>query len=78
MLFNTRLCVHLTANFEERFLVCLTRESREGVDEIVRKVVAAGGTTYSEPHDHGFMYGHGFQNLDGYIWELISMAPAAH
>ena len=58
-------------------LVCLSFESREKVDEIVRKAVAAGGTTYNEPQDHGFMYGHGFQDLDGHIWEIIYMEPSA-
>ncbi len=58
-------------------LVCLSRESREKVDEMVRNAVAAGGTTYNEPQDHGFMYGHGFQDLDGHIWELIHMDPSA-
>jgi predicted lactoylglutathione lyase len=53
------------------------RESREAVDEMVRKAIAAGGTTYSEPHDQGFMYGHGFQDLDGHIWEIIYMEPSA-
>jgi hypothetical protein len=24
-----------------------------------------------KPQDHGFMYGHGFEDLDGHIWELI-------
>jgi hypothetical protein len=52
-------------------------ESRAKVDEMVRKAVAAGGTTYNEPQDHGFMYGHGFQDLDGHIWELIYMEPSA-
>src|SRR5882724_8107609 len=52
-------------------LVCLSSESRKKVDEMVRKAVAAGGTTYNEPQDHGFMYGHGFQDLDGHIWELF-------
>ena len=56
-------------------LVCLSCESRVEVDEIVRKAVAAGGTTYNDPQDHGFMYGHGFQDLDGHIWELIFMEP---
>ena len=56
-------------------LVCLSFDSRERVDELVRKADSAGGTTYNEPQDHGFMYGHGFQDLDGHIWELISMAP---
>jgi predicted lactoylglutathione lyase len=58
-------------------LVCLSRESREKVDEMVSKAVAAGGTTYSEPQDYGFMYAHGFQDLDGHIWELIYMEPDA-
>jgi uncharacterized protein len=58
-------------------LVCLSSESREKVDEMVRKAVAAGGTTYKEPQDHGFMYGHGFQDLDGHIWEIMFMEPSA-
>ena len=58
-------------------LVCLSCESREKVNEMVRKAVASSGTTYSEPQDHGFMYGHGFQDLDGHIWELIYMEPSA-
>jgi uncharacterized protein len=58
-------------------LVCLSCESRAEVDETVQKAVAAGGTTYSEPQDHGFMYAHGFQDLDGHIWELIAMQPGA-
>lgn len=58
-------------------LVCLSSESREELDEMVRKAVAAGGTTYSEPQDHSFMYAHGFQDLDGHIWELIYMEPSA-
>ena len=58
-------------------LVCLSLESRAKVDEMVRKAVAACGSTYNEPQDHGFMYGHGFQDLDGHIWELIFMEPSA-
>ncbi|MEG4217394.1 VOC family protein [Microcoleus sp. Pol14C6] len=58
-------------------LVCLSSESREEVDKMIRKAVAAGGTTYNEPQDHGFMYGHGFQDLDGHIWETMFMEPCA-
>ena len=54
-------------------LVCLSLESRQEVDAMVNKAVAAGGSTYKESQDHGFMYGHGFQDLDGHIWELIYM-----
>jgi predicted lactoylglutathione lyase len=58
-------------------LVCLSAESRDKVNDMVHKAIAAGGTTYNEPQDHGFMYGHGFQDLDGHIWELIYMEPSA-
>ena len=58
-------------------LVCLTCESRANVDAMVRKAVAAGGTTYNKPQDYGFMYEHGYQDLDGHIWELIYMEPGA-
>lgn len=54
-------------------LLCLALDSREAVDEMVRNARAVGGTTYNEPQDHGFMYGHAFQDLDGHIWELIHM-----
>lgn len=54
-------------------LVCLSCESRDKVNDMVRKAVAAGGTTYTESKDYGFMYQHGFQDLDGHIWELIYM-----
>lgn len=58
-------------------LVCLSSESREEVDQMIGKAVAAGGTTYNEPKDYGFMYGHGFQDLDGHIWETVFMEPSA-
>ena len=58
-------------------LVCLSAESRAKVDDMVRKAVAAGGTPYNKPQDHGFMYGHRFQDLDGHIWELMYMDPSA-
>ena len=65
-----------TAKYNE-VLVCLALESRAKVEEMVRQAVDAGGATYNEPQDHGFMYGHGFQDLDGHIWELIYMDPDA-
>jgi predicted lactoylglutathione lyase len=56
-------------------LVCLSCESRARVDELVQKAIAAGGLTPRSPQDRGFMYGHGFADLDGHIWELIYMEP---
>jgi predicted lactoylglutathione lyase len=58
-------------------LVCLSCESRAEVDELVRKALAAGGTTPRPPQDHGFMYGHAFEDPDGHVWELMWMDPAA-
>jgi uncharacterized protein len=58
-------------------LVALSFESRVAVDEMVRKAIAVGGTTYKEPNDMGFMYQHGFQDLDGHIWEIFFMEPSA-
>jgi predicted lactoylglutathione lyase len=58
-------------------LVCLSTESRARVDELVAKAVAAGGTTPNDAKDHGFMYQHGFEDLDGHSWELVHMVPGA-
>lgn len=57
-------------------IVCLSAESRAAVDEIVSKAVAAGGRIYNEPQDHGFMYCHGFEDLDGHQWEFAFMDPS--
>jgi predicted lactoylglutathione lyase len=65
------------ANTTTEVLVCLSCESRAEVDELVRKAVAAGGTTFRDPQDHGFMYGHAFRDLDGHVWELVWMDPGA-
>lgn len=64
------------AKRQSEVLVCLSCESRQQVDELVAKAKAAGGTTFKEPDDHGFMYGHSYQDLDGHIWELMHMDPS--
>jgi uncharacterized protein len=58
-------------------IVCLSCESRGEVDDLVRKALAAGGTAPNAPQDHGFMYGHGFEDPDGHVWELTWMDPSA-
>lgn len=57
-------------------LLCLSCENRARVAELVGLAVAAGGTTYSEPKDYGFMVQHNFQDLDGHLWELVYMDPS--
>lgn len=57
--------------------ICLSAESREKVDELVEKAVAAGGTASDKVQDLDFMYGRGFDDLDGHSWEIVWMDPAA-
>lgn len=56
-------------------IVCITADSRESVDTLVAKAVAAGGSTPTESKDLGFMYQHGYQDLDGHLWEVFYMDP---
>ncbi|MHB1318080.1 MAG: VOC family protein [Anaerolineae bacterium] len=56
-------------------LLALSCGSREHVDDLVRRAIAAGGSTYAQPRDYGFMYAHEFQDLDGHIWEVLYMEP---
>jgi predicted lactoylglutathione lyase len=65
------------ANKSTEVLVCLSCESRAEVDELVRKAKAAGAAVPRPPQDHGFMYGHGFEDPDGHIWELAYMDMSA-
>jgi len=58
-------------------LICLSCESREEVDSLVARALAAGGTAPNPVQDHGFMYGHGFTDLDGHVWEVMWMDPNA-
>ncbi|MEO6168298.1 MAG: VOC family protein [Chitinophagales bacterium] len=55
-------------------LFSIDAESREEVDELARKVVAAGGSVYNEPGDNqGWMYGFGFMDIDGHRWNVLYM-----
>jgi uncharacterized protein len=47
------------------------------VDAILQKALAAGGRDFRPVEDHGWMYGRAFQDLDGHIWEIFWMDPAA-
>jgi predicted lactoylglutathione lyase len=58
-------------------IVALSADSREQVDDIVDRALAAGGQPSNEPMDHDFMYGRSFQDLDGHLWEVFYMDPSA-
>lgn len=54
-------------------LINLRCESREEVDELVARALAAGGSTYDKPEDFGFMYTHSFLDPDGHGWGVLHM-----
>ena len=54
-------------------LLCISADSREAVDDITDKALAAGGREAREKQDYGFMYGRSFEDLDGHIWEPMWM-----
>lgn len=54
-------------------LINLSCESREQVDDLVARALAAGGSTYDRPEDFGFMYTHSFVDPDGHGWGLFHM-----
>jgi predicted lactoylglutathione lyase len=58
-------------------LFALACGSREEVDDMVKRAVAAGGAHAMEPQDHGFMYGWSFYDPDGHHWEVFWMDPNA-
>lgn len=54
-------------------LLALSVEGREKVDEMMKKVVAAGGKEAREAQDYGWMYARAFEDIDGHIWEVFFM-----
>jgi predicted lactoylglutathione lyase len=55
-------------------LNCIGCESREQVDQLVKLAQQQGGKAHREAKDLGVMYGHGFEDPDGHIWELVHMS----
>lgn len=54
-------------------LLAISVDSREEVDALVARAVAAGGSAPGESQDHGFMYDHGFEDLDRHQWGVFWM-----
>ena len=59
---------------EVEMLICLACESRQEMDDLVAKALAAGGSTYDQPEDFGFMVTHSFVDPDGHGWGLLHMS----
>ena len=54
-------------------LIALSRDSREAVDDIASKALAAGGKDHVPAQDYGFMYSRSIEDLDGHVWEMMWM-----
>jgi predicted lactoylglutathione lyase len=57
-------------------VVCLGVESRDAVDALVDRAIAAGGAP-GDSEDLGFMYGRSYSDPDGHAWQIFWMDPAA-
>ncbi|MGO4772160.1 VOC family protein [Flavobacterium sp. W22_SRS_FK3] len=60
-----------TANASE-VIISISAETRKGVDEMIEKVMKAGGSDM-ETKDYGWMYQRNFVDLDGHHWEIFFM-----
>lgn len=56
-------------------ILALTADSREKVDDLIMKSVAAGGIEVRPPQEQDGMYGRSFQDPDGHLWEVFYMDP---
>ena len=61
------------ASKSSEVLISISIESREKVDEIIAKVVKAGGFEYMVAKDYGWMYHRSFLDLDYHHWEVFFM-----
>ncbi len=67
------------AHATSQVFLCLSRDSREAVDEIVAKAGQSGGKVDVGPKQDmgGMMYGRSFEDPDGHHWEVMWMDAAA-
>jgi len=55
-------------------LLSFDAASKEEVDELAAKAIAAGGTSSHKPYEmQGYMYGCVFSDLDGHRWNVLHM-----
>ena len=55
----------------------LSAADRAECDDLLARALAHGGTQFTAPQDHGFMYGTSFADPDGNVWEAVWMDPSA-
>lgn len=57
-------------------ILALSCESAEEVRTLCEKAFERGAVRLNDPEDHGFMFGWGFEDLDGHLWDVFWMDPA--
>ena len=58
--------------------ISLSVDSREDVDRVLEKALAAGARELRPAQDmEGFMYSRGFEDLDDHHWDYVWMDPSA-
>lgn len=67
---NKQICNTATTS---EVLISISVETREEVDEMIEKVVKAGGSEYMKTQDYGWMYHRTFLDIDGHHWEIFFM-----
>ncbi|MBD0281278.1 MAG: glyoxalase [Thermoleophilaceae bacterium] len=55
----------------------LSADSRQEVDSLVEKALAAGGRPWNDTLEQGPMYERSFRDPDGHVWEVIYMEQPA-
>lgn len=57
-------------------IIAISANSKDEVDALITKAIAAGAVIPNEPSDLGFMYSRIFEDLDGHLWEIFWMDPS--
>ncbi|MEV1332969.1 VOC family protein [Micromonospora costi] len=84
---TTQLMLHIASSFEEytgvavtdtstsrEVIVGLVTDSRDRVDDLVDRAVAAGGEALGPGRDTGQLYMRGFRDIDGHQWSFLHLA----
>lgn len=58
-------------------ILAFSAETRDEVDDMVNKALAAGAMPSSGFDDQGWLYQGSFQDLDGHLWEIVFMEKDA-
>ena len=56
----------------------LAADSILEIDQMISKAKAAGGQVYPKANDNEMMYGHGFSDPDGNVWDMFIFKDQAN